>query len=320
MRKSVFQLLCGITVLAVITLSFTLSSDHFGLGKRLVFAQTDKMEPVGSPVPFTILQSFMSPKAVGRDGSGLPEGINLNNIAPGTAVTVSQASYFGGQIALSSLVAGFGEGVSNVVAAAASPGQTNLGGVTVKCTDWFGVEADSLITYVNPTQVNHKIPDNLGQGPAQCTYNNTLSGRSFTSNFELVPVAPGIYAANATGSGVPAGLAGRVRGNVNIRYDPLARLENCSIVPVPVDLDPSTDTIYLGMLGTGFRFRSSSTAATVKVGGVDCPLTFVGQKPDEPWADLLQCRLPRSLIGRGWIPIEWTVDGIPGNTMHILIK
>jgi len=319
MRKSVFHLLYGVTGLAVITLTLTLLGNPIGLGRRFVSAQTEKTAmPV--PLPFSIFQSFTSPKAAGSGGSAMPEGVNLNNIAPGTADTVSQASYVGGQIALSSLVTAFGEGLSNVVASAPYPGQENVGGVTARCTDWFNVSRQALITYVDPHQINFRMPDELGQGPANCVYTNTLSGQSFTSTFELVPVAPAIFAANATGSGVPMGLAGRVRDNVNIRYDLLARLENCLVVPVPVDLEPATDKIYLGMIGTGFRFRSSPTAATVKVGGVDCLLTFVGQKPDEPSADLLQCILPPSLKGRGWVPIEWTVDGKPGNKMHILIK
>jgi uncharacterized protein (TIGR03437 family) len=319
MRKSAFHLLYGITALAVITLTLTLFGDPIGVGRRLASAQTEKMAmPV--PLPFSIFQSFMSPKAAGPGGSSMPAGVNLNNIAPGTADTLSQASYVGGQIALSSLASAFGDGLANVVAGAPYPGQENVGGVTARCTDWFNVTRQALITYVDPHQINLRIPDELGLGPANCVYTNTLSGQSFTSTFELVPVAPAIFAANATGSGVPTGLAGRVRNNVNIRYDPLVRFENCSIFPVPVDLEPATDRIYLGMIGTGFRFRSSPTAATVKVGGVDCTLTQVGQKPDDPYVDLLQCILDPSLKGRGWVPIEWTVDGKPGNTMHILIK
>jgi uncharacterized protein (TIGR03437 family) len=320
MRKSIFQLLCGFAVLAVITLSFTISGNYFGRGMRFVSAQTDPIGLKGSSIPFTVLRSLMSPKAVGRNGSGLPEGINLSSIAPGTALTVSQASYFGDQIALSSHVTGFGEGLSNVVEGTAFPGRTSLGGVTVRCVDWFGVAGDALITYVDPSQVNFKIPDGLGLGPAQCTFTNTLSGGVSTSNFELVPVKPGIFAANATGSGVPLSTLGRIKQNGAVTYEPTYRVENCLIVPIAIDMGPATDRVYLGMVGTGFRYRSLQPPPTATVGGVSCPITFVGLDPNGNGNDLFQIELPHSLAGRGRVPVVLTVDGVAANEMRIDIR
>jgi len=74
------------------------------------------------------------------------------------------------------------------------------------------------------------------------------------------------------------------------------------------------------MFGTGIRLRSSLSAVSAKLGGVDAQATFAGALDGFVGLDQVNTRIPRSLIGRGEVDVVLTVDGKPANTITASIK
>ncbi|MGH6628711.1 MAG: hypothetical protein ACREB3_03150, partial [Burkholderiales bacterium] len=114
-------------------------------------------------------------------------------------------------------------------------------------------------------------------------------------------MAPGLFAANADGQGVPAGVALRVRADHSRTIETLARFDAAQnrFVAAPLALGPDTDQVFLVLFGTGIRFRSNLAAVTAKIGGTDAQVPFAGAQGELVGTDQINLRLPRSLIGRG---------------------
>ena len=91
-------------------------------------------------------------------------------------------------------------------------------------------------------------------------------------------------------------------------------------VPVPIDLGPATDQLFLILYGTGVRFRSALTAVSATIGGENSEVLYAG--PAEGFVGLDQCnlRIPRSLAGRGAVNVNLAVDGKTANFVTIQIK
>src|SRR5207245_1687933 len=100
----------------------------------------------------------------------------------------------------------------------------------------------------------------LGQGVAKLT---TSTGAMITGTINIVAVAPGLFTANASGLGVAAGLFLRFPADGAQSYGYLFDLPNRN--PLPIDLSPPTDKVYLQLYGTGFRAAKQATAT---VGGL----------------------------------------------------
>src|SRR5262249_12873560 len=90
-------------------------------------------------------------------------------------------------------------------------------------------------------------------------------------------------------------------------------------VPVPIDLGPESDQVFLVGFGTGFRNRSSLGAVTVSVGGENAPLNFAGAQGEMIGLDQFNALLPRSLAGRSEVNVILTADGKASNVVKIAI-
>ena len=134
--------------------------------------------------------------------------------------------------------------------------------------------------------------------------------------------APGLFAANASGSGVAAAVALRVTADGKQRYEPVAEFDPAQnrIVARPIDLGAETDRVFLVMFGTGWRGRTALFAFKVKIGGLDAPVSYAGAQSDFTGLDQLNAELPRSLKGKGEVPINFTVDGKAANVVTVSIK
>ena len=85
-----------------------------------------------------------------------------------------------------------------------------------------------------------------------------------------------------------------------------------------MDLGPAGDQVYLSLYGTGFRAASQATAT---VGGVNVPVYGFAAAGAYQGEDLINIGpLPRSLVGRGEIPIQITFDGKPANLVTVSIR
>jgi uncharacterized protein (TIGR03437 family) len=193
-----------------------------------------------------------------------------------------------------------------------------LGGLSVKVTDTAGIERLAPLFYVSPGQINYLIPPGAANGPATVTVTNgavpVASGAA-----QISSVAPGLF---SVGQGVAAGFALRVKAGGAQSYEPIVQFDSTQnrFVPLPIDLGPATDQVFLALYGTGLRFRSSLSAASCAIGGVSNEVVFIGAQPEYVGLDQVNVRLSRALIGRGGVDVALTVDGKAANTARVSIR
>ena len=86
--------------------------------------------------------------------------------------------------------------------------------------------------------------------------------------------------------------------------------------PVPIDLGPQGDHLYLLLFASGVPFGPE---IRVKMGGEDAEVVGVASSSQFAGVGQVNVRVPRSLTGRGKVDVELTVGGIPANTVTITV-
>ena len=253
-------------------------------------------------------------------------GGTVHRIERLVAAPVSAASFRGPQLAPESIAVAFGLNLATSTQSAPvdQPLPVTLAGVSVRVIDAMKTSRLSPLLFVSPAQINFLIPPGTATGAGTISFRNT-DGVTSSANIEFVNAAPGLFTANASGTGIAAALALRVKANGSQTFEPIVQRDSQNqLVPIPIDLGPdlgnATDRIFLIAFGTGFRFRSSLEAVSVTVGGTPAQALFVGAQPDFAGLDQANILLPRSLIGRGDVDVVLTVDGRTANTVSIRIK
>jgi uncharacterized protein (TIGR03437 family) len=181
------------------------------------------------------------------------------------------------------------------------------------------VERYAPLFYVSPSQVNYQIPPGTATGPATVTV--TYENMSIaTGTAQIAAVAPGVFAANQNARGVPAAVVARLRDG-SLSYEPVAQFDAAQNkwVPIPLELGPETDQVILVLFGTGIRFRSSLSAVSVKIGGVEARVDYAGEQCCSVGLDQVNVLVPRSLAGRGEVTVELGVEGQVANTVTVNI-
>lgn len=195
----------------------------------------------------------------------------------------------------------------------------SLAGTMVTVKDSAGLVQRALLQYVSPTQVNFVAPAGLAPGVATLTLNNS-SGHVSSTSVQVAKVAPGLFAADATGSGLAAATVLRV-GADGTRYNSLvADCSSGSCTAVPIDLGESGDTVVVSLFGTGICGRSSLDAVQADFGGIVVPVSYAGVQSQYPGLDQVNVTVPRALVGRGQVPVKLTVDGQLSNALKIVVK
>jgi uncharacterized protein (TIGR03437 family) len=237
--------------------------------------------------------------------------------------TVSAASFSGATLAAESIVAAFGAGLATTTSAATTiPLPTQLAGTQVSIKDSAGAERLAPLFFVAPNQANCLIPAGTAQGTAAVTI-STGDGSISTGIIQIAAVAPGLFAANANGQGVPA--AGFLRFAANgtqTAEGPVFRFDAATnrFVPAPIDLGPAGEQTFLILYGTGFRNRSALSAVACQIGGETSEVQFAGPQGGLVGLDQANVRIPRSLAGRGEVDVVMTVDGKAANTVRVNIR
>jgi len=241
-----------------------------------------------------------------------------------TPVTsVSAASFSGTELAAESIAAAFGAGLATTTQVATTvPLPTTLAGTTVKVRDNAGTTRDAPLFFVAPTQVNYLLPTGAALGAATVTVTSG-SGVVSTGPAQIAAVAPGLFTANASGQGVAAAVALRVKPDGTQTTEPVAEFNQAQnrFVAKPIDLGPDGELVFLILFGTGFRNRSSLSAVSASVGGAPVESLFAGAQGDFVGLDQANIGpLPRSLAGRGEVDLVFRVDSKPGNIVRISVK
>lgn len=239
----------------------------------------------------------------------------------GTQTSVSAASFLGAELGPESIVAAFGTNLATATqAATTTPLPATLAGTTVKVTDSAGVSRLASLFFVSAGQVNFLVPMGTATGPATITI-TSADGSVAVGTITIAAAAPGLFSANANGLGVASAVVLRRNAAGMDTTEAVARVEGGSFVPVPIDLGPESDQVFLILYGTGIRGRSALSAVTATIGGVSVPVTFAGAQGTFVGLDQINLGpLPRSLAGRGEVDVVLTVDGKTSNTVRVTIR
>lgn len=198
------------------------------------------------------------------------------------------------------------------------PWPTALGGVQLEITDSQGQSRLAPIYFVSTDAIGYLVPADVVPGPAAVRL-TTSTGAILMGAFNVDVISPGLFTANASGSGAPAGFWIRVAADGGRTQDYLfdATKPTGSRSPAPIDLGTSSDQLYLSLYGTGFR---NAERASATVGGVSVPVYGFAPAAAYQGEDVVNIGpLPRSLAGRGEVSVLLTFDGKPANTVVVAI-
>ncbi len=239
-----------------------------------------------------------------------------------SVASVSAASFTGTELAPESITAAFGDKLATQSQIAIGlPLPTQLAGTTVKVKDSGGMERNAPLFFVAPNQINYLVPSGTAIGTATVIVTSGDATVS-TGSINIAAVAPGLFTANASGQGLAAAVALRVKENGAQSFEPIAQFDAVQnrIVPIPIDLGPATDQLFLILYGTGIRFRSSLSATAATIGGTASEAIYAGPAEGYAGLDQVNLRIPRSLAGQGVVNVVLTVNGKAANTVTIQIK
>jgi len=196
---------------------------------------------------------------------------------------------------------------------------TTLGPVSLTVTDSGKTGFKPPLYMVSPGQINYVLPAGVKLGAATLRVDSgstALTGVVLVSN-----VAPALFTADGSGTGVPIGNVLRVTSTGAVTNDTPFQSGTSTFVPKPIDLNTSpSDRVYLILYGTGIRLHSLNPVIAT-IGGVKVPVLYAGAQSQYPGFDQVNIGpLPQSLVGKGQVDLILTVDGVPANTVRVALQ
>lgn len=259
-------------------------------------------------------------------GWGLFQGATyaflLRPIASTWVASVSAASYDAAKLAPESICAAFGVNLSATTASTSSATlPISLAGTSLTIRDSAGKLWPAPLFFVSPNQINYQIPAAAANGPATIIVSNRTNTLT-VGTINVAKVAPGVFSADASGRGLAAAQALRVKADGSQSYEDVVRFDSAQnkFVAVPIDLGAATDQIFLVLYGTGWRNRSNQSAVSVKVSNTDAPVNFAGAQGSLTGLDQINALLPKTLAGRGEVEVVLTADGQAANVVKVSIR
>lgn len=279
------------------------------------FARIDPIRPIRAIRPILSLLLLILLAAGMRWISTEAHSAQIQTYA---ITVVSAATYEPGTVAPDSIGVVFGEGLTpNTEAASTTPLPITLGGVAVRLKDSLGVEHQAGLFFISPQQINFLVPAAIAPGDAVVTVVSRGTETTPTGAARIAPTAPGLFSANASGSGAAQGFLLRAPATGQSVLEPLAQFDQAKQrwVPRPLQLVRPTvqgERLFFVLFGTGIRGRGALGDVTANVAGRQVPAQFAGAQGD--LAGLDQINIPVSelaaqLAGLGRISLSVTVAG-----------
>jgi uncharacterized protein (TIGR03437 family) len=233
---------------------------------------------------------------------------------------LNAASYAAGSLAPGSFAVVFGVDLASPGASSGSLMPT-LGGTSIEITDASGHSSNALLYYASPAQINFILPAKLSTGMGALAI-QTQAGTSATTPISIAAVDPGLFSADASGTGVAAGSALLVSADGQQTQLPISSCSGTPLVctAIPIDLGTASDTVYLSLYGTGIRGRSAPSAVAAMIGGTLVNVLYAGSQPNYPGLDQVNLQLSSQLRGRGNVPIVLTVGGTAANVVTVSVR
>ncbi len=291
------------------------------------FTGTTDVSFNGAPAAFTVVSDTFLTVTVPSHGSTgnvtvtTPTGTLTSNkvftVIPNRATLGSAASIQLPFVAGGSIVTAYGTDLATGIASATTlPLPNTLLGTSVNIVDSSGASTSGALFYVSPGQVNFEIPSGVANGIASITIASG-DGTKSVGTVKVAAVAPGLFVVNSAGL-VAANVITIVAGGAQV-FSSCFQVVNGAIVPLPVNLGPPAQQVFLVLFGTGISGRSSLANVSVEIGGLSLPVAYAGLQGDAG-LDQVDVQIPMSLAGSGDATISVIVDGVPSNTAHITIK
>ena len=225
----------------------------------------------------------------------------------------NSASFVAGDVAEEEIIALFGLRLADFTEIGLPPLGDQLGGASVDLTDSQGVTrpCSMYLASVGPSfdQLNFIIAKDTASGPGTLTVRRA-SGGSHSIAVNVVGAAPGVFTANASGSGFPA--ANILRFVNGVQVGP-AELVTASAI----DLGPANQSVFLSLFLTGVR-NAAPSSVQVRINGVLMTTIFgPAASPQFDGLDQLNVLIDRGFIGQGLVNVVVTVDGVVANVVQI---
>jgi uncharacterized protein (TIGR03437 family) len=183
---------------------------------------------------------------------------------------------------------------------------TSLGGISLRVTDSSGAARLAPLLYVSPSQINFEVPAGTAPGNVALEVLNA-SAQSSKTAAQVNPIAPGLFAYEDN-----TVIAYALRFEPNGKQTVLSIRDTISLDDRPV---------YLVLYATGIRNRSSQANVQCTIGGISLPVEYAGPEGSGiSGLDQVNVRLTSDLKGRGLADLALTVDGIPSNTVAVVIR
>jgi len=172
--------------------------------------------------------------------------------------------------------------------------------------------------YVSATQINFVMPaaTPIGTVRVEIVGPEIIFG---TAPVLIQPVAPALFSADLSGSGVAAALSLHVSLAGSFVSDPVPifmcdAVLHCAAIPQDVGIDTP---LYFELFGTGIRGRSSLSNVVVTIGGIPVQVLYAGPQLQFDGLDQINVAANLNLRGLGLTDIVVTVDGQVANRVQV---
>lgn len=275
-------------------------------GHRLSDTQADTATQLSKVRSSELWKVFAAPgqsvsvTVINPDGVRTAPRTFTRNVTARAVAAVSAASYVPGAIAPESIVAAFGEYLaSNTAVATSTPLPTELAGTSVRIN---GILAP--LFFVSRQQLNFLLPAGVSSGNAIIEI-VTSDGQLSRNTLAINGIAPSLFTANASGTGVPVGVV----SPDGITFNPISNADGSAIA--------LNGGEYLVLFGTGFR-RAATETVEITIGGRKVPAIYTGAQGSLVGVDQLNTELPKDVSGL--VDLVLTVNGRQANVVKVRLK
>ena len=239
---------------------------------------------------------------------------------PANAPGIVSAADYTPNLTGGAIQAFFGVGLATqTLVAETLPLPIMLGGTQLILTTDAGISYDAPLFFVSPGQINFLMPPSLL--PGVVTFTVKVNGQTAgVTRVAVGHLAPALFTANGSGSGLPAAYLVRVRSD-GTYYDEaiLDRDATGRITPRPIRL-PDNEQVYLILYGTGFKDLPGGGAEVEAAFQPDLKQKgLVYKAVGFAGLDQINLLLPRSLRGRGDLTLTVKFGSASTNPVTIRI-
>lgn len=282
-------------------------------------AGSNWLAPLGYDSPASPAKVFAEMAMVVNSGTFV-DGGNVCRIPQLSVRAVSSATLQGPVAAADSLVTLFsGEVTAFTEQPSGSLLPTTLGGIQVRVTDSGGTPRLAPLVYVSPRQINMVVPAGTREGNASVSIVAGNATRA-AGTMQIARVRPGIFTANAQGTGVAAAVGIRVAADGTQASQLSFACVDGACNAVPLDMGSSAEQFVLSLYGTGIRGASSLEAVRATVNGSSVPVLYAGLQPTFAGLDQVNLLLPKTLSGLGIVTVQVIVDSEPSNAVNVWLR